>query len=45
VGGYRRPHRTIAFQGFGDGEIRAVESAMLTTSLAESPAEPEVSKN
>lgn len=38
-----RPHRTIAFQGFADGEIRAVESAMLV-SQGDAPAEPEVRK-
>lgn len=26
-----RPHRTVAFQGFADHEVRAVESAMLTS--------------
>lgn len=32
-----RPHRTVAFQGFADHEVRAVESAMLTS--FERPAE------
>lgn len=26
-----RPHRTIAFQGFGDGELRAMDAAMVST--------------
>lgn len=36
-----RPHRTIAFRGFGEGELRAVDAAM----LAMPPASPEGSPN
>ncbi len=30
-----RPHRTVAFRGFGDGELRAVDAAMLLTAPTE----------
>jgi len=33
-----RPHRTIAFRGFGEGEVRAVDAAMLA--IVPTPAEP-----
>jgi hypothetical protein len=32
-----RPHRTIAFSGFGEGELRAVDAAMLSPQNGEAP--------
>lgn len=34
-----RPHRTIAFRGFGDGEMRAVDAAMMLSTAPEQPHE------
>ncbi len=33
-----RPHRTIAFTGFGEGELRAVDAAMLAPATADGSA-------
>jgi regulator of protease activity HflC (stomatin/prohibitin superfamily) len=35
-----RPHRTVTFRGFGDGEIRAADAAMINLEPAKSPVLP-----
>jgi hypothetical protein len=42
-----RPHRTVAFRGFGEGELRAVDAAMLPSDPGQTalPAGPGVGKS